>query len=84
MSVLLATRAQSKLKSDHFKTSDGVALHSLEAGSSPTLVFVPRWTLPAWIWDAQLEHFAGSYGVVALDPRRQGRSQKPTHGFHAI
>lgn len=71
------------LKSDHFTTSDGVELHYLEAGSGPTLVFVPGWTMPAWIWEAQLEHFAGTYRVVALDPRGQGHSQKPTHGYHA-
>lgn len=54
-------------------TSDSVELHYLEAGSGPTLVFVPGWTMPAWIWKPQLEHFSTDHRVVALDPRGQGR-----------
>ena len=38
--------------------------------------------MPAWIWEQQLEHFATTHRVVALDPRGQGRSEKPTHGYH--
>lgn len=77
------TWAQSEFESGHFTTSDGVELHYLKAGSGSTLVFVPGWTMPAWIWEPQLEHFAASHRVVALDPRGQGRSEKPTHGYHA-
>jgi non-heme chloroperoxidase len=77
------TRAQAELRSDHFRTSDGVELHYLEAGSGPTLVFVPGWTMPAWIWEHQLRHFASTHRVVALDPRGQGLSEKPTYGYHA-
>src|SRR5208337_3054919 len=46
---------------DHFfLTSDGVRLHYLEAGSAAahTLVFVPGWTMPAWIWMPQILAFA--------------------------
>ena len=33
----------------YFKTSDGVRLHYLEAGTGPeTLVFVPGWMMPAF------------------------------------
>lgn len=78
-----ATRAQGELKSRHFMTSDGVKLHYLEAGSGPALVFVPGWTMPAWIWEAQLNYFGATHRVVALDPRGQGRSEKPTEGYHA-
>lgn len=78
-----AVWAQSELRSRHFTTSDGVELHYLEAGSGATLVFVPGWTMPAWIWEPQLEHFAASHRVVALDPRGQGESEKPAHGYHA-
>ena len=42
-----ATLAQGEFRSSHFQTSDGVELHYLEAGSGPTLVFVPGWTLGA-------------------------------------
>lgn len=74
--------AQAELRSDFFTTSDGVELHYLEAGSGPTLVFVPGWTMPAEIWEHQLRHFASTHRVVALDPRGQGRSEKPTFGYH--
>jgi non-heme chloroperoxidase len=40
-----------KFASHHFLTSDGVKLHYLEAGSGPSMVFVPGWTMPAWIWN---------------------------------
>ena len=58
-----------EFKSAHFVTSDGVRLHYLDAGSGPPLVFVPGWTMPAWIWEPQLSHFSASHRVVALDPR---------------
>jgi len=77
-----ATWAQVEFRSGHFMTSDGVELHYLEAGSGPTLVFVPGWTMPAEIWEHQIRHFASTHRVVALDPRGQGRSEKPTHGYH--
>ena len=76
-----ATLAQEEFRSGHFQTSDGVELHYLEAGAGPTLVFVPGWTMPAEIWQHQLRHFASTYRVVALDPRGQGRSEKPTFGY---
>ena len=76
-----ATWAQMEFLSGHFQTSDGVKLHYLEAGSGPTLVFVPGWTMPAEIWEHQLRHFASTHRVVALDPRGQGRSEKPTYGY---
>ena len=80
---LLATSAYAvgfKAKSRSFTTSDGVRLHYLEAGSGPGMIFVPGWTMPAWIWEAQIEHFAAHYHVVALDPRSQGESQKVATG----
>lgn len=75
--------AQAEFRSGRFTTSDGIELHYLEAGSGPTLVFVPGWTMPAEIWEPQLRHFALTHRVVALDPRGQGRSQKPTEGYHS-
>ncbi len=78
------TGDQADIRSGYFRTSDGVALHYLEAGSGPTLVFVPGWTMPAEIWEPQLQHFASTHRVVALDPRGHGRSDKPTHGYHPL
>jgi len=74
--------AQTQIESGHFKTSDGVRLHYLEAGSGPLLVFIPGWTMPAEIWDPQIRHFATTHHVVALDPRGHGRSEKPAHGYY--
>lgn len=78
-----AAWAQGQLASRHFVTSDGVKLHYLEGGAGPTLVFVPGWTMPAWIWEPQLRHFGATHRVVALDPRGQGSSDKPAQGYHA-
>jgi non-heme chloroperoxidase len=75
--------ATDAFNSRHFVTSDGVRLHYLEAGTGPSIVFVPGWTMPAWIWEPQLKHFGATHHVVALDPRGQGRSAKPGHGYDA-
>jgi non-heme chloroperoxidase len=69
---------------DHFfQTSDGVRLHYLEAGpqAAHTLVFVPGWTMPAWIWMPQIQAFSRRYHVVAFDPRGQGDSAAPAGGY---
>jgi hypothetical protein len=71
-----------EFQSGHFTTSDGAELHYLEAGSGPTLVFVPGWSMPAEVWEHQIRHFSSDYRVVALDPRGQGRSENPGHGYH--
>jgi non-heme chloroperoxidase len=69
---------------DHFfLSSDGVQLHYLEAGppTAHTLVFVPGWTMPAWIWMPQIQAFSRHYHVVAFDPRGQGDSSIPDNGY---
>jgi pimeloyl-ACP methyl ester carboxylesterase len=76
-----STLAEQEFQSGHFETSDGVRLHYLESGSGPTLVLVPGWTMPAEIWQYQIQHFASTHLVVALDPRGQGRSDKPAQGY---
>jgi non-heme chloroperoxidase len=67
-------------KSDFIKTSDGVRIHYLEAGSGRPIVFIPGWTMPAWIWQKQIDQFAKNYRVIAVDPRSQGESDKPDYG----
>lgn len=72
---------------DHFLfASDGVRLHYLEAGppTAHTLVFVPGWTMPAWIWMPQMLAFARQYHVVAFDPRGQGDSEAPATGYEPV
>jgi microsomal epoxide hydrolase len=72
--------AATTVKSDFFTTSDGVKLHYLESGAGPTILFVPGWTMPAWIWQPQIDYFSRSYHVVAIDPRSQGESEKTPDG----
>lgn len=67
-------------KSAFFKTSDGVRIHYLDSGSGRPLVFIPGWTMPAWIWEKQIDQFSKKYHVVAVDPRSQGESDKPLNG----
>ena len=62
------------VRSRSFASSDGVRLHYLEAGpaqAAHTIVFVPGWTMPAWIWAAQIQAFSHIYHVIAFDPRGQ-------------
>ncbi|MBI1738090.1 MAG: alpha/beta fold hydrolase [Acidobacteria bacterium] len=47
----------------------------------PSILFVPGWTMPAWIWENQIAHFSKTHRVVAMDPRGQGESSKPTDGY---
>src|ERR1700683_419420 len=67
-------------KSGFFKTSDGIRIHYLEAGSGQAIVFIPGWTMPAWIWQKQIDEFSKNYHVIAVDPRSQGESDKPPYG----
>ncbi|MCC6535145.1 MAG: alpha/beta fold hydrolase [Burkholderiales bacterium] len=75
------------MTSSYWRTSDGVRLHVIErsglvqAHESPVLAFVPGWSMPAAIWQAQLQAFAPRYRVAALDPRGQGLSDVPQDGY---
>lgn len=72
-------------KSHFFKSSDGVALHYIEAGSGQmTLVFVPGWLMPARIFDKQLADLSRDYRVIMLDPRGQGLSKTSPQKLDAI
>jgi non-heme chloroperoxidase len=72
--------AQIAAKSAFFKTSDGISIHYLEAGAGRPIVFIPGWTMPAWIWQKQIDEFSKHYHVIAVDPRSQGESDKPPFG----
>ena len=72
-------------QSRHFTTSDGVKLHYIEAGSGArTLVFVPGWTMPAWIFERQVAALSRQFRVVALDPRSQGQSEIAPSGHDHV
>ena len=64
-----------------FLSSDHIQLHYLEAGRGHTIVFVPGWTMPAWIFNRQIADFARNYHVVAFDPRGQGDSTIAASGY---
>ena len=66
--------------SDFFTTSDHIKIHYLESGNGRDVVLIPGWTMPAWIWQPQIDAFSKKYHVIAVDPRSQGESDKPTFG----
>jgi non-heme chloroperoxidase len=60
---------------------DGCRLRVLSQGSGPALVLVPGWTMTAEIWQGQMDFFSKDHRVVSFDPRGQGLSGKPAHGY---
>jgi microsomal epoxide hydrolase len=80
VSSIAAQSTTTQAKSGFFKTSDGIRIHYLEAGGGQAIVFIPGWTMPAWIWQKQIDEFAKNYHVIAVDPRSQGESDQPTYG----
>jgi non-heme chloroperoxidase len=46
----------------------------------PSILFVPGFTMPAWIWENQIAYFSAKYRVVAMDLRSQGESSKTGEG----
>lgn len=66
--------------------SDGIRLHVQESGppNGKTILFVPGWTMPGWIWEPQIRFFSRNYRVLAFDPRGQGASDVPATGYDHI
>lgn len=63
--------------------SDGTRIRLLEAGqpsAAPAIVFIPGWTLPAFLWKDQMRRFSSDRLVIAIDPRSQGDSTKTQTG----
>ena len=83
LALLLSWPLAARAGDATFTTSDGVRLHVIEAGpaAANTIVFVPGWTMPAWIFAAQIKAFSQRYHIVALDPRGQGDSDVPDSGY---
>ena len=81
--IALAQAVRAESFDRTFVTSDGVRLHYIEAGAghAHTIVFVPGWTMPAWIFQHQIDALSGEYRVIALDPRGQGKSDIPIGGY---
>ena len=51
-----------------------------QAGTGPTLVFIPGWSTGADIWRQQIDRFAPAHRVITFDPRSQGQSTITTSG----
>src|SRR4030095_11769547 len=83
------TGAAASLSRHNFQTSDGVTLSILEAGRNHaksrrlTIAFIPGWSMPAYLWQRQMEGLGRRYHTLALDPRGQGESQVPSFGYTA-
>jgi len=87
MGILSSTGAYGLPARDRFfNTSDGVRLHYLEAGpvSGHVIVLVPGWTMPAWIFDRQINDLATQYHVIGFDPRSQGASDIALSGHNHV
>lgn len=75
-------------KSGFVAATDGAQIHYVEAGQAPeseahpSILFVPGWLMPGWIWEKQLEEFSKTYHVVAMDPRAQRESDKTAEGLY--
>jgi non-heme chloroperoxidase len=68
-----------------FLTTDQVRLSYYESksnlASKSTLIFVPGWSMPGWIWFDVAKQWATKHRVIVFDPRGQGKSDVPTSGF---
>lgn len=84
IAALAAPSRASQTKSGFVTAADGVKIHYLEAGQerAPSILFVPGWTMPAWIWQKQIDYFSRTYRVVAMDPRSQGESTETGEGLY--
>jgi microsomal epoxide hydrolase len=73
----------SEIRNATVTLNDGTRIHLLEAGqpsSQPAIVFIPGWTLPAFLWKEQMQRFSSDRLVIAIDPRSQGDSTKTETG----
>lgn len=66
-----------------FTASDGARLHYAVQGPAHghVVVFVPGWTMPSWIFAAQVRALRGQFQVVLFDPRGQGASDIAPSGY---
>ena len=82
--IIFAAPAHAAAVQKYFTTSDGVRLHYQQSGpaGAPTIVLVPGWTMPGWIFAPQIAAFSARYRVIAFDPRGQGSSDIPAGGYN--
>jgi len=82
--LLTVTLTVAHAQSRFCASSDGVRLHYLEAGHGRTIIFVPGWDMPGWLFQRQIDYFARAYHVVAFDPRSQGDSDIASSGHEPV
>ncbi len=67
------------------RTSDGVNLSLLSTqapdATETTFFFLPGWGMPASLWSDNLQALAPYAPCIAVDPRGQGESDAPDHGY---
>jgi len=84
MLTMAQAGGKSGRESGFVTTPDNIRIHYIAAGaassSSPSMLFIPGWTMPAWIWDAQIDYFSKKCRVVAIDPRSQADSTMTDEG----
>jgi microsomal epoxide hydrolase len=83
--LLASTKLAAAQATDHdFTTSDNARLHYSESGNphAPTIILIPGWTMPAWIFAPQIRFLTPHYHVIAFDPRGQGSSEIAPGGYN--
>jgi len=63
---------------------DGIDIHTVAAGSGPTIVFVHGWTCDTSSWRDQMPAFDDNYRVIALDLPGHGQSGSPADGLFSM
>jgi pimeloyl-ACP methyl ester carboxylesterase/predicted glycosyltransferase len=63
-----------------FIERDGVKVgYEVFGSGSPTLLMLPTWSIaPSRVWKAQVAYLARHHRVITIDPRGNGRSDRPT------
>jgi non-heme chloroperoxidase len=96
--LLLAQNTRASWNEGTITSWDGARIHYIEAGKAITgekgdsenheprrsVLFVPGYMMPAWIWEKQIEHFSTNYRAVAMDLRSQGESAKTGEGDYPV
>jgi pimeloyl-ACP methyl ester carboxylesterase len=75
----MSTQTQPHLKSAN---RDGVNLRYLDTGEGdPALVFIHGWSCNQSMWGDQIEAFAPTHRIIAVDLRGHGESDKPDQDY---
>ena len=70
-----------RVQKRRIRTSDGVELNLLEAGSGPALLLLHGWSQSAALFRYQLEGLSPHCRVLALDLRGHGESENASFGY---